>query len=383
MSKNILIVANELRFINTFLTPSIITALNLDFNVFITSNIPQHQVNELSKWTYNNGKYFNSKTVFIRNDFPRSPFKIKNLFISFLKLRETVIQNEIDIIHVHTPTVAVITRFLKFFKAMKNTTLIYSAHGFHFYKGAALTGWLIYFPIEFFLSKCTDFLITTNEEDYKRASKYFLCPVIKLNGLGKDPYIQSDFLLRKDKELTNVKKTIDLISIGELNKNKNHRFVIESLAGIKSIDWTYTILGEGRLKQDLLVLIKKNNLEDRVFLKGHLDDVFEELKKADIFILPSKREGLPVSLIEAMSTDLIIVASKIRGVVDLIDDEKGGFLFDLNNKSDLVKKILIAVDKLVLRDDFRSYNSIILKDFSVQKVQNDLEAIYLKLNQHN
>jgi glycosyltransferase involved in cell wall biosynthesis len=383
MSKNILIVANELRFINTFLTPSIITALNLDFNVFITSNIPQHQVNELSKWTYNNGKYFNSKTVFIRNDFPRSPFKIKNLFISFLKLRETVIQNEIDIIHVHTPTVAVIARFLKFLRVMKNVTIIYSAHGFHFYKGAAITGWLIYFPIEFFLSKFTDLLITTNEEDYKLASKYFFCPVIKLNGLGKDPYTQNDFLLRKDKELTNVKKTIDLISIGELNKNKNHRFVIESLASVQTIDWTYTILGEGRLKQDLLVLIKKNNLEDRVFLKGHLDDVFEELKKADIFILPSKREGLPVSLIEAMSTDLIIVASKIRGVVDLIDDEKGGFLFELNNKSDLVKKILIAVDKLVLRDDFRSYNSIKLKDFSVQKVQNDLEAMYLKLNQHN
>jgi glycosyltransferase involved in cell wall biosynthesis len=381
MSRNILIVANELRFINTFLTPSIITALNLGFKVLMTSNIPPHQVNELSKWNYNNGKYFNSKTVFIRNNFPRSPFKIVNLFISFIKLRETVIHNEIDIIHVHTPTVAVIVRFLKFFKAMKNIRVIYSAHGFHFYRSGPLTGWLIYFPLEFFLSKFTDLLITTNEEDYKRASKYFLCSVVKLNGLGKDPYNLSNSHSRMESTSTTVMKTINLISIGELNKNKNHRFVIDSLARIKSINWTYTILGEGRLEQDLLILIKKKNLEDRIFLKGYIDDVFEELKKADIFVMPSKREGLPVSLIEAMSTDLMIVASKIRGVIDLIDDEKGGFLFDLNSKLDLVKKILIAAEKLDLKSDFQNYNSIKIKDFSVQKVQNDLEALYLKFNE--
>ena len=263
----------------------------------------------------------------------------KGNFIAIKQLEKIVKSRKYDIVHCHTPVAALCTRLACRKARKKGTKVIYTAHGFHFYKGAPLKNWLLYYPIEKFCALFTDVLITINKEDYAFAQKKIKAKSIEyVPGVGINPDKISKTVVEstaKRKELGVPADATLLLSVGELNDNKNHETVIRAIA---DMDVYYLIAGKGFLQEHLQSVIDSLNLSTRVKLLGHRTDVVELYKIADAFIFPSFREGLSVSLMEAMASGLPVACSRIRGNTDLIN-ENGGVFFDPHNEDECVEAI--------------------------------------------
>ena len=239
--------------------------------------------------------------------------------------------NTYSFIHSHSPIGGVVGRIEGKKRRIKN---IYTAHGFHFYDGAPLKNWLIFYPIEKHLSRFTDVLITINKEDYVRAKKKLKAKkTVYIPGIGIDVEKFRDIQVDRDKKRAELGVGVDdvmLLSVGELNVNKNHRVVVEALGLMDDQQRShlhYFIAGKDAGQRDALVKLaeeKKVNLH----LLGFRTDIPELLKCADIFLLPSIREGLNVGLMEAMASGLPCIASDIRGNRDLIKAEESLFTSD-------------------------------------------------------
>ena len=308
--------------------------------------------------------------------FTRAPFTFNNLK-AYCKLKKIITKNCFDIIHCHTPTGGALTRLA----AMKanicgSTKVIYTAHGFHFYKGAPLLNWLIYYPIEKFLSRYTDVLITINKEDYVVAKdKMYAKRTEYIPGVGINvEEIQKVKIDRnKKREALGIPRdAFVLISVGELNANKNHESVIKALKAINIKDnIRYIIAGRGLLYRHLLNLVETYGLQDKVLLLGFRTDVIELLKMSDCFVFPSLREGLPVALMEAMACGLPVICSNIRGCSDLINDCHGVFLISPHDLDSIVNCINTIVHQ-TLENDYRS----VIDKVDINNIMTSMQKIY-------
>lgn len=306
----------------------------------------------------------------------RSPYKINNVK-AFFKLKKIIDTNKYNIIHCHTPMGGVLTRLAAAKSRKKGAKVIYTAHGFHFFKGAPIKNWVIYYPVEKFLSNFTDVLITINEEDYNLAKNKFYSKKIKfVKGIGLDTDVKVNISKNKKLNELNLKKSNTiLLSIGELNKNKNHDTIIKALNGINNFNFQYLICGKGHLKNYLQNLIIKLGLEKQVKLLGYRNDIDEILEISDIYIHPSYREGLPVSVMEAMAAGLPVIASKVRGNVDLIDNNKGGYLIepdDISGFSNAINELLYSNNK----ENMGRYNKKKIKNYDIKNIFNKMVEIY-------
>lgn len=308
-------------------------------------------------------------------NFARFPFSKTNIK-AYKQLKKIIKENNYDIIHCHTPVAGVLTRLAA--RNSKDTTVIYTAHGFHFFKGAPLLNWLIYYPVERFCAKFTDKLITINKEDYERA-QYF-----KLRKNGKVYYVPGVGIdiekirntkvdvQQKKKELGIPKKIPVLLSVGELIKRKNHETVLKALSKLKNYDFVYLICGRGILAEYLQEQVKQLALTDKVKFLGFRKDIAELCKTADLFIFPSYQEGLPVALMEAMAADLLAIASNVRGNRDLISKEN---LFEPDDADALVRIIEKLLDNI--ENSKRSkveYKN--LEQYSLKNVLKQMAEIY-------
>lgn len=272
--------------------------------------------------------------------FERSPYHINNIK-SFRMLRKLMDENDYDIIHLHTPIGGALGRLAARKSRKKGTRIIYTAHGFHFYKGAPLINWLVYYPVERWLSRYTDTLITINQEDYNRAKKFKKTNAVYIPGVGIDLEKFNSINIDRDmkrEELGIPKESFLITSVGELSKRKNHEVVIEALGQINNSDIHYIICGQGDLKDKLKILSTELGIKDQVHFLGFRRDITEINMASDLFVFPSYQEGLPVALMEAMAAGLPVVASDIRGNEDLID-QNGGFLISPDNIKDWAKSI--------------------------------------------
>ena len=284
-------------------------------------------------------------------DFARSPFCIRENGKAYMQLKKLMREHTFGIIHCHTPVGGALGRIAARKYRKNGTKVLYTAHGFHFFQGAPIWNWLLYFPIEWMLARDTDVLITINEEDYNRAKKYLVVKnrrVEKVQGVGIDIEEYQTYQLDKEekrKELGILSDQYLLISIGELTKRKNHQIVIKALAlikrGCRKKKIKYLICGEGPERKRLERLIKKEGLEDIVLLSGYRTDAKELLKISDCFLFPSRQEGLPVALMEAMAVGIPVVCSRIRGNKDLLS--QGKWLVEQSPKA--YKKAIIEVMK--------------------------------------
>ncbi len=307
-------------------------------------------------------------------DTSRSPFNTGNIK-AVRQIRDIVRENGYDIVHCHTPIASICTR-LACRKARKHgTKVIYTAHGFHFYKGAPLKNWLLFYPAEKLCAHFTDTLITINQEDYNLARKKMKAKSIEyVPGVGVDTSKFANVEIDRDKKRQELDIPVDkklLISIGELNENKNHETVIRALQDIKDV--CYIVVGKGDKQQMLEKLIDDLDMSDRVFLLGYRQDIGELLKMSDLFVFPSYREGLSVSVMESMSSGLPVVCSNIRGNCDLID-ENGGVLFDPHSVDDCKNAIVKALNRNMI--DMGKYNQTKVNAFCYEKVHNKMKKLY-------
>lgn len=308
----------------------------------------------------------------------RSPFSLSNIE-SFKKLCRIVKDNNVEYIHCNTPVGGLLGRLAG--KKCKVKKIIYQAHGFHFYKGSPKKNWLIYYPIERWLAHYTDILITINSEDYELSKTKFKLhnggKVYYIPGVGIDltQYELPDNVRKIKRTELGLKETdIALISAGELNENKNNQIIIQALSELKNNNIHYIICGVGPKYSELKKIVSDNNLDNFVHFLGYRNDIKELYKACDIFVMPSFREGLSRSMMEAMACGLPCIASKIRGNVDLLDDNKGGFLCDPTD----VNQFVSAIKKCDVntRHKFGEYNLNAIKQYDIHVVEEEIRRIY-------
>ena len=310
---------------------------------------------------------------------PRKITAIKEMISSYKKIKKVCSENNYDILHCHSPIGGVLARFaFKDFRK-KGGKLIYTAHGFHFFKGAQIKNWIIFYPIEKFCWRYTDCLITLNKEDYKRAKNFKAKEVKYVPGIGVDTKKIKD--IKKNRKILNefnIKDEVVLVSVGELSNRKNHKVILKALEKVKG-NFKYIICGQGAKKEELIKLSKELNLQEKVEFLGYRQDVKEILKASDIFCFPSKQEGLPVALMEAMASGLPVICSDIRGNKDLIEDKKGGYLLKSYDVDEYSIKIQELIENKVLREEMGNFNLEKIKDFDRKKVNTIMEEIYNEL----
>lgn len=334
-------------------------------------------------------------------DFVRSPFKLSN-FTVYRQLRSLMAQEQFSLVHCHTPMGAVMARLAA--RATHTGPVVYTAHGFHFYRGASPVYWLCYYPMERFLSRWTDQLLCINQEDYRRAKKSFHAKYVNyIPGAGIDlnkiPARDEQQILKKKQELGISPDKILLLSSGELIKRKNHETIIRTVAHLKKAQQInapgrpqiqYVICGHGKLESYLKATTDRLNVSDIVTFAGYREDMLEIYQAADLFLFPSYQEGLPMALLEAMACGLPVICSDIRGSRDLMgkaDQKTNDFSFCpggiMVKKADHMEAYAQAIQYLLSPDqDLKALgeqNVLRSHDFSQEKVENIMKKVYTRL----
>ena len=314
----------------------------------------------------------------------RNPLKISN--INAIKQLKTIIEQEkIQIIHCHTPVGAVVTRIAAK-KARKHmgTKVIYTAHGFHFYKGAPIINWLLFYPIEKILAKFTDCIITINQEDYEIAKNKFHAKRIEyVNGVGVitdrlEVNFSKEQIKNKKQELNIPEENIVLTYVAELNDNKNQQFLIEIMQElIKEItNITLLLVGDGNKKEYYQKMIQEKELEKNIKLLGYRKDIGEILALTDICTASSLREGLPINIIECMYMGIPIVATNNRGHRELVKNGENGYIIEIGNKEQYIEKIKNLIEEPSLRKSMGEKSHEMAKPYIIEKVMKEMENIY-------
>ena len=307
----------------------------------------------------------------------RSPFSKKNL-TAIKEIKKLVEENGYEIVHCHTPIAAVCTRFACINERKKGTKVFYTAHGFHFYKGAPMLNWMVFYPVEKFCSRFTDKLITINKEDFELAkTKFHAKEVHYIPGVGVDlsrfENVQVD-RNEKRREIGVPEDAVLLFSVGELNENKNHQIIVKALAKLDNPNIHYAIAGVGDKKDYLLNLAKELGVSEQLHLLGYRKDIPELNHCADIFCFPSKREGLGIAAIEAMACGLPIITSNVHGINDYSMNGVTGFKFDPNKVNDCCNAVSLALN--CNKEQMAEFNKEYVKKYSVDKIIGKMKNIY-------
>lgn len=303
--------------------------------------------------------------------------------------------------HCHSPIGGALARMVAHHRKI---AVIYTAHGFHFYRGAPFWNWLLYYPVEKLLAYWTDALITVNREDYCMARKNLKAgKVFYIPGVGIDlrkfqkpvgqraqitqetagqPFYRQDDVQGFRRQYQIPEEAILLLSVGELSKRKNHQAVITALAEIEKADIYYLICGQGALQQALMRQAQTLGIAERVIMPGFLRDVAAVYQNADIFMFPSLQEGMPVALMEAMAAGMPCVVSDIRGNRDLID-RRGGKRFAVSDAGQLRDAMLYFLDRPKERAACGCYNKEKIKEYSMETVQRKMRKIYAYMKELN
>lgn len=360
--KKILYVTTISNTINAFLVPHIEHLIKLGYSVHIGCNILSEIDSRLIEYGV---KVYNI-------EFSRNPMNINNLRC-IKKIREIQEKEKYDVVHVHTPNASFITRLALRKEKVK---IIYTCHGFHFYKGAPIVNWFLYYPLERIAGRWTDTLITINNEDFKVSKNLKLREYgnrFLMNGVGieEEKYESKYFDRDLFREKLGVKKNEFMILIlAELNKNKNHKQIISALKYMRNIEKIKVICaGNGPLKENLHRKIKKLGLSENIKLIGFRDDIKELLSATDCVALFSKREGLGKCLLEGMINNKILLATDTRGPRTLIKDGENGVLIKVND----IKGTANAIYKILEGFDVKSYD---YSKYLLSNVLKDLEIYY-------
>ena len=313
--------------------------------------------------------------------FSRSPKSGDNIE-AYKELKKILEKEHYDVIHCNTPMGGIITR-LAAKKARKNgTKVFYTAHGFHFYKGASKKNWLVFYPIEKHFAKLTDKLITINHEDFKLANEKFKTNVSYIHGVGVDEsryYTVSDeekLALRKELGFTPTQKI--LLCVGELLPNKNQKMAINAVKKLvdEFPDIVLLLAGNGSEKEKMKNEIVNLNLKDNVKMLGYCTCLEKYQRVADLSVSCSKREGLPLNIVEAMLSENPVVATANRGHCELIREGKNGCIVavdDVDAMADRIRTLLLDTEKCMSMGKAA-------KDFALQygfiNVKKELEKIY-------
>lgn len=315
--------------------------------------------------------------------FERSPFSWKNL-AAYKQLKQIIDNGKYDVVHTNTPVGGIAGR-LAARKVRKNgCQVFYTAHGFHFFQGGPKKSWLIYYPIEKFMCRYTDELVTITDEDFQLARNKFRVSVSHIHGIGantnKYTAVTSAEILELRKALGFTADQKLIICTGELNNNKNQITAIHAMHQVAKVmpNAILLIAGNGSTHDSLQAAINTLNLQSNVILLGYRADLDKYVKSSDLILSCSKREGLPLNIIEGMLCKKPVVASVNRGHKELIQDERNGYLLSSTDVDGFATKIFKLLNDTALANTFGEEGYMLAQTYTDQAVKLELEQIYQK-----
>lgn len=376
MKKKVLLVATVQSHICQFHLPLIDMLHEIGYEVHVAAknNLPQKKGLKLD----------NADMVF-DVPFERSPFSKRNIQ-AYKELKKIVNDNQYDIIHCNTPMGGFLSRIIGKKYRKSGMKIIYTAHGFHFFKGAPKINWMLYYPIEKYLSKYTDCLITMNMEDYNIAKNRFQSKeTIYTHGIGLNTKKFEIAMTEKEKQELRQSLNLNLddfvmIYVAELTPRKNHYMILNTMKELKEKkNIKILLVGNGPYEDEYRKYIKENKMEENVIMLGYRIDVPKLMKIANISISTSRQEGLPVNVMEAMKSGLPDIVTNCRGNRDLIQNGKNGYVVELNDEKTLKEKILELYNNQELVSNMGENGEIMVKPFELENVIKELRGIYEKI----
>ena len=313
--------------------------------------------------------------------FSRSPKSKDNLKAEKM-LKQIINEEKYDVIHCNTPMGGIVTRIAAKQARKNGARLIYTAHGFHFYKGSPKKNWMIYYPIEKYFSRKNDTLITITHEDYRLAKKKFHCQVEHIHGVGVDEKryfpVSKEEKLRLRKEMGFDENQKLLLCVGELLPNKNQKMAIHAMREIvkRYPDAILFIAGNGPEKENLENEIKQCNLENNVKMLGYCTHLQDYQHIIDVLVACSYREGLPLNIVESMLSGNPVVASINRGHKELIHNSENGYLVSRDNSESMADRVLELFSDEVKAETLSKNAYNFAMDYCFTSVEKELEEIY-------
>ncbi len=287
---------------------------------------------------------------------------------SIYQLTRLIKKNQYDLVHVHTPIAAILGRIAAKLAGVKR--IVYTAHGFPFHDQSSPRQYRFYFIVEKIAAFITDLILTQNYEDIATAKKLGLCPPGKVCYLGngvdidrfKHDYLNSSYQILLRKSL-NIPANRDLIigTIGRITRKKGSGYLIEATAKLlPHFPNLQVIIIGSQLSSDpepfhteLITKIHSLGIEEHITLTGERQDIPEILGLLDIFVLPTfTHEGLPRSILEAMSMGLPVVTTDIRGCREAVINGKNGLIVPPQNSEKLAEALGILLSNYELRQAY-------------------------------
>ncbi len=383
--KKALMVATVASVIDQFNDRNLKILQDMGYEVHVACNFESGNTTSQER-VYEYEKSLRDRGITVHNiTFPRDPKNFAEMRRSYKALKDVISKGKYDLVHCHTPVGGVVTRLICAPYRMRGMKVIYTAHGFHFYKGASLKCWLMYYPIEKLLAHFTDVLITINDEDYARANGRFACKkIVKVPGIGIDPEryeFDADEKKRIRAELRSelglTEKDFVIINVGELSIRKNQLLLLKAMRLIHKKRVKLVLTGIGVCRRDIMKYAYDHRLSKRVIFTGYREDIPKLMAMADCFVFPSIQEGLPVALMEAKAAGLPCIVSRIRGNIDLILHHFGGYCVESMNAGDWAGYIEKMADKSMEdRLEMGKRNMVDVEDYSCKTVDEHMRRIY-------
>ncbi|MDI6452377.1 glycosyltransferase family 4 protein [Peloplasma aerotolerans] len=381
--KKALMLASVASMIDLFNRDNLDILTSLGFHVDVACNFDNGSITSQEKVDTFKRELIDSDYQVHNLPIPRSITKLKKIYQSYKIVNKLCQTNNYEIVHCHSPIGGFIARLACKKARKKGTKVIYTAHGFHFYKGAPIKNWIIYYTIEKMLSKFTDTIITMNIEDYQNAKRFSTKNTIYIPGIGIDVDLIKNTVINKSskrKQLGLTDEDFVFISIGQLSVRKNHEVIIKALSLVTNDSIKLIICGLGELESYLQKLVNDLGLKKRVIFTGYRSDVYELLHMSDAFIFPSLQEGLPVSLMEAMAVGLPVVCSRIRGNIDLIQDGINGLLMNPKDIEATSKNINLIYKDKIIRQKMSENNIKIINNYDKNIIRFEMLKLYKQYN---
>ena len=374
-----LIVTSVASMVDQFLLPSMYLLQNIGYDVHVACNFESGSTCTDEKVEALKKILFSKKITFYQIDFARDVTNISQNIKAYKQLEQIISTENYELIHCHSPIGGFVGRLAARGQRKHGTKVLYTAHGFHFYKGAPLKNWLLYYPVEKFCARFTDVLITINNEDYALAKKKMKAKRVEyVPGVGIDLSRFENIQVDRDAKRREIGVPEDaflLISVGELSERKNHKVILQALSKIKLKNIHYVIVGRGALLSELQDFALSQGVYDNVHFLGFRNDVAELYKVSDLFCFPSIHEGLPVALMESMASGLPCVVSRIRGNTDLIS-ENSGLLINTNDVDGFAQAIFNLANNSELCVRMGIENKKKSRQYSVDKILVGMRSIY-------
>lgn len=327
--KNLTIIASRSITINRFLL-EVTNFLSEKFNVVLCCKDPNNikNINNLGRENI---------------EFPNSLRDLLHLKNTFKMIKQIInILNNSDLIYLHTPLASHLVRLVNIF-LFKQVKIIYHIHGLRYIPGNWSFREFIYRLIEFFLSFKTDKFIVINKLDYLSLLKF--TPKTKISFI-KGVGVKLPLVLKK-RELPSLDKHFVVGVIAAYKKSKGYEELIKIAKQCQNnnkIIFRTFGYGDNQWFKDL---IKKNCISN-IEVKGYIQNIENEIDKFNLFLLPSHREGLNVSIQECLSKGIPILTTNVRGCKDLIDEGYNGFMYD---KEDVLKAATIITKITLMNND--------------------------------